>query len=117
MNKKYTLVKEYDYEKYFKEFYFILEDVEEGSWADEHKIAESNSVFDFIETDGNWAVKYKYSDFMFVVKEKIKKKAEAVNYEYYVFNEKLYFTEGDVGTIYHKDSKGNWMVIWSEENE
>lgn len=117
MSKKYMLVKEYDEEMYLKEKFTICEDAEEGSWADEHKIAESDNVFDFIETDGNWAVKYKYGDFMFVVEEKVKKKAQVVDLEYYCFNEKLHFNESDVGTIYHKDSKGNWLVIWSCENE
>lgn len=111
---KYILVKEDNQEIYVKELYTIVKDVEPGCWYDDHKIAESDSPFDFIQSDSNWAVESRKSNIMLKVRNKGIITSN-VNPEstYYFTDYSNSLDEYQVDFIYHKDSKGNWLLVWS----
>lgn len=113
---KYILVKECDEEIYVKELYTIVANVEPGCWYDDHKIAESDNPFDFIQSDGNWAVESRKNNFML----KVRHKGTIISNSLISSPESIYFFtdysnslgEDEVDFIYHKDQKGNWLLAW-----
>lgn len=113
---KYILLKEYDEEIYVKELYTIVENAEPGSWAYDNRFDESDSPFDFIESGGNWAVESKKNNIMI----KVRHKGTMISNSLISSPESIYFftdysnslEEDEVDFIYHKDQKGNWLVVW-----
>ena len=112
---KYILLIEHDEEIYVKEKYSILKDAEPGSWAYDNRFDESDSPFDFIQSGGNWAVESK-KERIFVIVNNIG--LNLCDDSYYSFTDfKNVLDEDEVDFIYHKDQKGNWLLVWRREYE
>lgn len=110
---KYILLIEHDEEIYVKEKYSILKDAEPGSWAYDNRFDESDSPFDFIQSDGNWAVESRKNNIMLKVRNKGTMISNINSESIYFFTDYSNSLEEDeVDFIYHKDQKGNWLLVW-----
>lgn len=112
---KYILLIEHDEEIYVTEKYSILKDAEPGSWAYDNRFDESDNPFDFIQSGGNWAVESKKERIFVIVNNVGLILCDESYYSFTDFKNVLY--EHQVDFIYHKDSKGNWLLVWSRQNE